>query len=185
MNDPMNIGDAARAAGVTAKMIRHYEALGLVPEAVRTDSGYRQYTRREVAVFRFIRQARSVGFSIPQIERLLGLWADQNRHSRDVKDLAREHIEALDRKMSEMAQMKAALEQISHVCHGDDRPECPILRKLSDDAAVTPPRPVAKASGKGARPPTGDTGTSDVPAHTALSAWMHGMTRQACPHQGA
>ena len=181
MNYPMNIGDAAKAAGVTPKMIRHYEGLGLIPEAMRTDAGYRQYTSRDVAVFKFIRQARSVGFSIPQIERLLGLWADKARQSRDVKDLARRHIEELERKMNEMAQMKASLEQISKGCHGDDRPDCPILRKLSDGAAATGAwLPAAKTPAKGSPAKGIDARTADAPAHAALSAWMLGMNSRAC-----
>jgi Cu(I)-responsive transcriptional regulator len=179
MNDPMNIGDAAKSAGVTPKMIRHYEGMGLIPEARRTDAGYRQYTSRDVAVFRFIRQARSVGFSIPQIERLLGLWADKHRQSRDVKDLARQHIEDLERKMSEMAQMKASLEQISMGCVGDDRPDCPILRKLSDGAAIGAWLPAAKAPSKVSASEGADAGTAGGPAHAALSAWMHGMNSGA------
>jgi len=179
MNYPMNIGDAAKTAGVTPKMIRHYEGLGLIPEARRTEAGYRQYTSRDVAVFRFIRQARSVGFSIPQIERLLGLWADKDRQSRDVKDLARQHIEELERKMSDMAQMKASLEQISMGCHGDDRPDCPILRKLSDGAAIGAWLPAAKAPSKVSPSEGADDGTADAPAHAALSAWMHGMNSRA------
>jgi Cu(I)-responsive transcriptional regulator len=180
MNYPMNIGDAARAAGVTPKMIRHYEGLGLIPEAMRTDAGYRQYTSRDVAVFRFIRQARTVGFSIPQIDRLLGLWADKDRQSRDVKDLARQHIEELERKMSEMAQMKASLEQISKGCHGDDRPDCPILRKLSDGAAIGAWMPAAKAPSKGSSAKGTDAGTASAAAHAALLAWMHGTNSRAC-----
>jgi len=179
MKYPMNIGDAARAAGVTPKMIRHYEGLGLIPEASRTDAGYRQYTSRDVVVFRFIRQARSVGFSIPQIERLLGLWADNGRQSRDVKELARQHIEELERKMSDMEQMKASLEQISMGCHGDDRPDCPILRKLSAGAAIGAWLPAAKEPGKVSASERPDAGTAGVPAHAALSAWMHGMNGRA------
>ena len=130
MGYPMNIGEAAQAAGVTAKMIRHYEQLGLIPEAARTDSGYRQYTAREVAVLTFIRQSRSMGFSIRQIAQLLTLWADDQRQSREVKALAAQHIAELDRKMQEMAQMKAALERLATGCHGDQRADCPILDEL-------------------------------------------------------
>jgi MerR family copper efflux transcriptional regulator len=158
MGYPMNIGEAAEAAGITAKMIRHYEGLGLIPQAARTDAGYRQYTVREVATLRFIRQARSMGFSMKHIEQLLDLWADTNRKSRDVKALARKHIEELDRKMSEMAQMKAALEPLAAGCQGDHRAECPILSKLSGDAA-----PMAAGPASNAKARTRTRGAAEAP----------------------
>lgn len=174
---PMNIGEAARAADVTAKMIRHYEGLGLIPEACRTDAGYRQYTERDVTVLRFIRQSRSMGFSIKQIEQLLGMWADTHRRSREVKDLARQHIADLDRKMAEMAQMKAALEQVAAGCQGDEQADCPILKRLSGNAAVhRPAAPQPKASAKPRR--AGDHPATRQPErqdHTGLSAWMQGL----------
>jgi Cu(I)-responsive transcriptional regulator len=179
MGYPMNIGEAAQAAGVTTKMIRHYEGLGLIQQASRTDAGYRQYTHRDVAVLRFIRQSRSMGFSIKQIETLLGLWADTRRESREVKALAREHIADLDRKMAEMAQMKAALEQIASDCQGDHQADCPILNKLSSDA--TPPFQMvapSKSTAKKARPanPTDRTAQEHVP-HAGLAAWMQSLGR--------
>jgi MerR family transcriptional regulator, copper efflux regulator len=177
MGYPMNIGEAALAAGVTAKMIRHYEGLGLIAEASRTDAGYRQYTARDVTVLRFIRQSRSMGFSIKQIEQLLGLWADNNRQSREVKDLAREHIAELDRKMAEMAQMKASLERIAAGCRGDERADCPILSQLSGDAAAQPPAaPKPRATHRPGR--TADRPASRQPERHdlgGLSAWMHGL----------
>jgi Cu(I)-responsive transcriptional regulator len=177
---PMNIGDAAQAAGVTAKMIRHYESLGLIAQASRTDGGYRQYGPRDVSVLRFIRQSRSMGFSIKQIEQLLGLWADTGRESREVMALAREHIAELDRKMAEMAEMKAALQQLSHGCHGDDRPECPILGQLSGEAEAPPTRPLAGPASKSTRPARAARSAGRRDDSTGgLMAWMHGLNRSA------
>lgn len=178
MGYPMNIGEAAQAAGLTAKMIRHYEGLGLIPEASRTDSGYRKYTARDITMLRFIRQSRSVGFSIKQIEQLLGLWADSNRESRDVRALAREHIAELDRRMAEMAQMKAALEAISAECQGDERADCPILSKLSGGAGGYRPASAPKAAPKRGR--TAERAERPKPGrhdHEGLAAWMHGLQR--------
>lgn len=176
MGYPMNIGQAAEAAGVTAKMIRHYESLGLIPEASRTDAGYRQYTAREVATLRFIRQSRSMGFSMKQIEQLLGLWGDTQRESRDVNALAREHIAELDRKMREIAQMKAMLEPLAAGCRGDHRPDCPILSSLSGDAepAVTPAPKAHRKTRTSSRPSRSETTRQD---HVGLVAWMQGLGR--------
>jgi MerR family copper efflux transcriptional regulator len=127
----MNIGDAAKASGVNAKMIRHYESVGLFPQAVRTEAGYRQYTDKEVHTLRFIRQSRALGFSIEQIRDLLGLWHNRRRSSRQVKALAQAHIEELDAKLQELQSMKTTLEHLVHCCHGDDRPDCPILEELA------------------------------------------------------
>ena len=133
----MNIGEAAKASGVSAKMIRHYESVGLFPEAQRTDSGYRQYTDKEVSTLRFIRQSRDLGFSIEQIRELLGLWQDRRRPSRQVKALAQAHIQELDAKLEELHAMKATLEHLVHCCQGDDRPDCPIIESLADQAAAS------------------------------------------------
>ena len=129
----MNIGEAAKASGVSAKMVRHYEAVGLFPQPKRTESGYRQYTAGEVHTLRFIRQARDLGFSIQQIGELVGLWHDRRRPSRQVKALAEAHIEELEQKAHDLLAMKATLEHLVHRCHGDDRPECPILETLADE----------------------------------------------------
>jgi len=126
----MNIGEAARASGVSAKMIRHYEAAGLVAPPPRTEAGYRQYTARDVHTLHFIRRARDLGFSIPQIGALVALWQDRQRPSRQVKALAQAHIGALEQKARELLTMKAALEHLVHCCQGDDRPDCPILQTL-------------------------------------------------------
>jgi MerR family copper efflux transcriptional regulator len=132
----MNIGQAAKASGVSAKMIRHYEEVGLVPEPKRTDSGYRQYTAAEVHTLRFIRQARDLGFSIHEIGELVSLWHNRKRPSRLVKALAEAHIEALEQKAQELLAMKSTLEHLVHCCHGDDRPECPILETLASGVPV-------------------------------------------------
>jgi len=145
----MNIGEAAKASGVSAKMIRHYEGVGLFPEAVRTESGYRQYTDKEVSTLRFIRQSRDLGFSIEQIRELLGLWQNRKRPSRQVKALAQAHIEELDEKLKELQAMKATLEHLVHCCHGDDRPDCPIIESLAAEGAVAPE--AGKANSHGAK----------------------------------
>jgi len=134
----MNIGEAAKASGVSAKMIRHYESVGLFPQALRTDAGYRQYSAREVNTLRFIRQSRDLGFSIEQIRELLGLWQNRRRPSRQVKALAQAHLQELEQKLLELQEMKTALEHLVHCCHGDDRPECPILESLADGSAIAP-----------------------------------------------
>jgi Cu(I)-responsive transcriptional regulator len=173
MSHPMNIGEAAQAAGVTAKMIRHYEGMGLIPEASRTEAGYRQYTAREVDILRFIRQSRAMGFSMKDIARLLELSANRNRESREVKALAREHLDALDRKMQELAQMKAALERLAAGCHGDDRASCPILEALARPgapASVAPAAPRKTKSRDAAK-------AIPQPASLGLDAWMHKLTR--------
>jgi Cu(I)-responsive transcriptional regulator len=131
--NPMNIGQAASASGVSAKMIRHYEAVGLLAPAARTESGYRQYAGADVHTLRFIRHSRDLGFSIPEIGELLGLWQNRRRPSRQVKALAQAHIQELERKAQELLAMKATLEHLVHCCHGDDRPDCPILESLAAD----------------------------------------------------
>src|SRR6185369_1032457 len=127
----MNIGEAAKACGVSAKMIRHYESVGLFPQATRTEAGYRQYLPNDINTLRFIRQSRELGFSIEQIRELLGLWQSRRRPSRQVKALAQAHLQELDQKLHELQSMKATLEHLVHCCHGDDRPECPILDELA------------------------------------------------------
>lgn len=134
----MNIGEAAKASGVSAKMIRHYETVGLFPEPDRTDSGYRQYSEKEVQTLRFIRQARDLGFSLEQIAELLALWQNRRRPSRQVKALAEAHIKELEEKRQEIESMKATLQHLVHCCHGDDRPDCPILETLSNQGMAGP-----------------------------------------------
>ena len=132
----MNIGQAATASGVSAKMIRHYEQVGLFPEPGRTDAGYRQYSEKEVHTLRFIRQARDLGFSIQQIGELVGLWQNRRRPSRQVKALAEAHIKELEQKAQDLLAMKATLENLVQFCHGDDRPECPILENLAAESVA-------------------------------------------------
>lgn len=127
----MNIGEAARLSGVSAKMVRHYESLGLLPGVARTDAGYRQYGEREVHTLRFIRQARDLGFSMAEISELVKLWQNQRRSSASVKKIAQKHLADIDAKMAEMAAMRKTLQHLVHCCHGDDRPDCPIIEKLA------------------------------------------------------
>ncbi|NHZ41784.1 Cu(I)-responsive transcriptional regulator [Massilia aquatica] len=127
----MNIGDTAKASGVSAKMIRHYESIGLIGEAQRTDAGYRVYGPQDVQVLLFIHRSRALGFSLEQIKTLLALWQDKHRASKDVRAMARQHIAELDRKIGEMEAMKRTLEKLAGACHGDERPDCPILDDLS------------------------------------------------------
>lgn len=129
--DSMNIGDAARASGVSAKMIRHYESIGLIGAARRTDAGYRVYASQDVQVLQFIHRARALGFSLDQIRDLLALWQDKGRASADVRALAREHIDELNRKIAEMEAMRRTLERLAASCHGDSRSDCPILDDLA------------------------------------------------------
>ena len=132
----MTIGQAARASGVTAKMVRHYESIGLLPPAARTDAGYRQYGDKDVETLRFIRHGRDLGFSLDQIGALLDLWRNRRRPSRQVKAFAEAHLQALDRKLAELQSMQATLRHLVQCCHGDERPDCPILASLAaDDAA--------------------------------------------------
>jgi MerR family transcriptional regulator, copper efflux regulator len=126
----MNIGQAAQASGVSAKMIRYYEEIGLVPKAARRESGYRDYEEADIHRLRFIRRARDLGFTVDQIGELLGLWADRSRASSNVKTLAMSHVEELRRKKAEIEGMIATLESLAQSCHGDDRPDCPILEEL-------------------------------------------------------
>lgn len=144
--ETINIGQAAAASGVSAKMIRHYEQVGLLPAANRTEAGYRQFSEAEVHTLRFIRRARGLGFSIVQIGELVGLWQDRGRPSRDVRALAAAHVEDLERKAQELLAMKATLEHLVSCCHGDDRPECPILDTLAGPALTgeTPTRRPAR-----------------------------------------
>jgi Cu(I)-responsive transcriptional regulator len=126
-----NIGQAAARSGVSAKMVRHYESLGLLPKVARTDSNYRRYSEREVHTLRFIKRGRDLGFSMAEIAELLKLYQNRRRASSDVKRIALAHVADLERRMAEMGEMKRALEHLAHCCHGDDRPDCPILEELA------------------------------------------------------
>jgi Cu(I)-responsive transcriptional regulator len=132
MNEPyFNIGEAARASGVTAKMVRHYESIGLLPPARRTEAGYRLYGDDDVRMLQFIHRGRALGFSLDQIADLLALWRDKHRASADVRRLALEHIGELDRKIAELEAMKRTLASLASSCHGDARSDCPILDDLA------------------------------------------------------
>ena len=131
---PLTIGEAADASGVSAKMIRHYEETGLIPKAARSRAGYRHYREEDVHVLRFVRRSRELGFSMKEIAALLGLWKNRRRASAEVKRLAMKHIGDLDSRISEMQAMKRTLERLACRCHGDDRPDCPILDDLAGES---------------------------------------------------
>lgn len=130
----MNIGEAAAASGVSTKMIRYYETIGLLPAPSRTGSGYRTYDQADVHRLRFVRRARDFSFSMAEIETLLTLWADRNRPSKDVKKIALAHVAELDEKIAHLKSLRDALKHLADCCHGDHRPDCPIL----DDIAEMP-----------------------------------------------
>ncbi len=133
----MNIGEAARASGVSAKMIRYYEETGLIPPAGRTGSGYRTYGPKEVQVLRFVRRARDLGFPMEKVADLLALWRDRGRASAEVKRLAEDQVAALAQRIREMEEMKATLEHLVQACAGDQRPDCPILADLGGEHCRT------------------------------------------------
>lgn len=128
----MNIGAASKVSGVSERMIRHYEKIGLIPPAARRDSGYRDYSEADVHRLRFIANARDLGFGIEEIGTLLALWSDRNRASGEVKGLALAHADELGRKARALEEMRRTLLALAQQCHGDQRPECPILDKLED-----------------------------------------------------
>ncbi len=128
----MNIGRAANMSGVSAKMIRHYESIGLIKPSARSDSGYRLYTQQNLHTLRFIKRARTLGFSLDDIAHLLSLWQDHHRASAEVKTLAMQHVRALNDKIAELTEMRDLLENLAQHCQGDERPECPILESLAE-----------------------------------------------------
>jgi MerR family copper efflux transcriptional regulator len=127
----MVIGEAARASGVSSKMLRYYEGIGLLPAAGRSKAGYRLYRDHDIETLRFIRRARDLGLSMERIKLLVGLWHDRARPSREVKRIATEHVVELRARIAELTAMCATLEELAEACHGDNRPECPILRDLA------------------------------------------------------
>jgi len=131
----MTIGEAAKASGVSAKMIRYYEEIGLIGPVARTESGYRIYTERDVHTLRFIRRARDLGFMVEGIGELLALWRDRSRKSADVKRLAEEHLAVLERKIAELQGMADTLRHLVSCCAGDERPDCPILQDIEEGEA--------------------------------------------------
>lgn len=136
----MNIGEAARASGVSAKMIRYYEQSGLIPKAGRTTAGYRDYSTNDVHMLRFVRRSRDLGFSMAEIEELLQLWRDRSRQSADVKRIALTRIADLRRRIQKMEEMAATLEHLASCCSGDNRPDCPILADLEQGDVAKPRR---------------------------------------------
>jgi Cu(I)-responsive transcriptional regulator len=182
----MNIGEAAAAAGVTPKMIRHYEALGMIPDVQRTDAGYRLYSPREVGMLRFIRQSRALGFPVKQIESLLALWRDEHRASREVKELAQQQLDALEERQREIDEMRATLSALVARCAGDDAPHCAILDELSTagPAPEAIPGRDATRSLKQVRPGSARAARAHcAPAapepagHSALTMWTRQLGR--------
>ncbi|WP_431297874.1 Cu(I)-responsive transcriptional regulator [Tabrizicola sp. BL-A-41-H6] len=146
----MNIGEAATATGISAKMIRYYEDTGVIGAPLRTLSGYRVYQDKDIQTLHFVRRARDLGFTVKQIEDLLALWRDRTRASADVKRIAKVHVAELQKKMLELQEMIGTLEHLSRTCHGDERPDCPILTTLgSDTGQEAIPKKKKSALGKG------------------------------------
>lgn len=126
----MNIGEASKLAQVNSKMIRRYESLGIIPRAGRSLSGYRQYSENDVHVLRFVKRARELGFTMKDIKQLLGLWRNKNRPSSQVKNIASKHITGLEKKLDEIQNILSTLNHLIKNCHGDHRPDCPIIDEL-------------------------------------------------------
>jgi MerR family copper efflux transcriptional regulator len=133
----MNIGQAARESGLSAKMIRHYESIGLLRPALRSDGGYRLYQEADLHTLGFIKRSRDLGFSLEEVARLLTLWQDRQRASADVKQLAGRHIEALNRRIDELSNLRDTLQHLMENCQGDDRPDCPILQELASGSGCS------------------------------------------------
>ena len=178
----LNIGKAAAAAGMTPKMVRHYEALGLVPEAGRTDAGYRLYGEREVGLLRFIRQCRTLDFSMAQIRELLQLWADERRPSRSVKALAQRQLGEMEQRQRELDQMRSTLSGLVELCADDEAPHCAILERLQSAAPASgrahQSAPLRQVSPGTRRTPQGRSAGARTPvpprtAAHALMAWSH------------
>lgn len=134
---PWNIGEAARRSGVSARMVRHYEGLGLLPAVARTESGYRQYSEADIHTLRFVKRSRDLGFSMEEIAELVGLWHNRRRTSASVKRIAQKHLGELEQRIADMQAMQRTLSHLVHCCHGDARPDCPILEDLAG-APTTP-----------------------------------------------
>lgn len=129
----MNIGEAAKASGVNAKLIRHYESIGIIPKASRSESGYRKYSENDVHILTFVRRSRSLGFSMKEIKKLVSLWRNRSRASSEVKNMTMAHIKALEEKIQDLQAIKNTLSNLAKHCHGDERPTCPILEDISEN----------------------------------------------------
>jgi Cu(I)-responsive transcriptional regulator len=128
----MNIGELARETGISTKLIRHYEDIGLIPKVSRTENGYRKYLEQDINYLRFVRRSRELGFSLEDIKKLMSLWKNKTRSSSQVKVLAEKHLKELDKKLKQIKDMSDSLRHLVHNCHGDQRPDCPILKKLEN-----------------------------------------------------
>lgn len=144
----MNIGEAAKVSGVSAKMIRYYEDVGLITPPLRNQNGYRSYARSNIHELKFIRRARDLGFTVEQISGLMHLWRDRSRASADVKRIALEHVAALEAKQREIAEMANTLKHLAANCHGDGRPDCPIIESLAEGASQASPTHLGKGFGR-------------------------------------
>ncbi|MCO5113396.1 MAG: Cu(I)-responsive transcriptional regulator [Bdellovibrionaceae bacterium] len=127
----MNIGEAAKVSGINAKLIRHYEAVGIIPKATRSESGYRNYSEADVNILIFVKSARRLGFSMKEIKKLVSLWRNKSRSSSEVRNLALAHVQELEDRIAELDSMVKTLKHLAKKCHGNDRPECPILDELA------------------------------------------------------
>jgi len=144
----MNIGRASAESGISAKMIRYYESIGLVPAASRTNGGYREYSDNDVHTLRFIRRARDLGFTVEQMTELLALWRDRKRASADVKRIALKHVQELEHKACELREMSRTLKHLADHCKGNERPDCPIIDELAEDADAEAATEAARPSGR-------------------------------------
>lgn len=131
----MNIGEASKISGVNAKLIRHYESIGIIPKASRSESGYRTYSETDVHILSFVKRSRTLGFSMKEIKKLVSLWRNKSRSSSDVKNLALNHIQEMEQKISELQEMVKTLKHLAKNCHGDSRADCPILIELESISA--------------------------------------------------
>lgn len=127
----MNIGEAAKISGVNAKLIRHYESIGIIPKASRSEAGYRTYTEADVHILSFVKRSRGLGFSMKEIKKLVSLWRNKVRASSEVKALALKHVDEMEQKILELQEMVKTLRHLARNCHGDGRPDCPILNDLA------------------------------------------------------
>ncbi|MCD9088420.1 Cu(I)-responsive transcriptional regulator [Stenotrophomonas sp. SY1] len=154
MHEGMNIGQAAKATGLSAKMIRYYEDTGLFGPVARTEAGYRLYSPRDIHTLGFIKRSRDMGFSVERIAELLQLWQDRSRHSADVKRMAMEHVQVLQQRIAELQDMVRTVQSLAECCAGDDRPDCPILRDIETGVPLhDTPLPTQFGSGMGSKAP--------------------------------